>query len=127
MKTIEHGPFSLKNLERFALLMDDRFRLPLLNIRVGWDFILGLIPVAGDVLTALASLYILVGAWRQGAGGGVLVRMLGNVGLDLLLGAVPLLGDLLDAHFRANKRNLRLLLKDLRSRQQVAGQSGIVD
>lgn len=127
MNSIEHGPFSLKNMERFASVMEDRFRLPLLNIRVGWDFIIGLIPVVGDALTALASLYILVGAYRHGVGPLVIVRMLGNVLLDLLIGAVPLVGDLLDAQFRSNRRNLRLLLNDLRIRQAKSAKFRHVD
>lgn len=83
------GPYSLQNLERFASLMDDRFRLPVLNIRVGWDFIIGLIPVAGDLLTALASLYILVGAVKYRVRKRVIARMLLNVGIDFVAGAVP--------------------------------------
>jgi len=114
------GPYSLQNLERFASLMDDRFRLPVLNIRVGWDFIVGLIPVAGDLLTAIASLYILVGALKYRVRKRVIARMLLNVGIDFVAGAVPLIGDLLDASFRSNKKNVKLLLDALRSQQNAS-------
>lgn len=117
MKDLEQGPYSIKNLERFADFMEDRFQVPLLNRRVGWDFIIGLIPVVGDLLTGLASLYILVGAWHHGVRKRVIARMLLNVILDLLIGAIPLLGDILDAGFRSNKKNVQLLLNALRSQQ----------
>ena len=117
MSDLENGVYSLKNLERFAWLMDDRFRIPIINKRVGWDFIIGLIPVGGDLITLLASLYIFMGGWHQGVGKGVLLRMLGNIGIDFLIGLVPLVGDFLDAGFKSNKRNLRLLLNSLRSQQ----------
>lgn len=120
MKDLEHGPYSLKNLERFANFMEDRFTVPVLNKRVGWDFVIGLIPVAGDLLTTLASLYILVGAWHHGVRKRVIARMLWNVLLDFLIGAVPLVGDILDASFRSNKKNVRLLLKALKSQQDLA-------
>ena len=120
MKDLINGAYSLKNLERFADFMEDRFRIPGLNVRVGWDFVIGLIPVAGDLLTMLASLYILVGAYHHGVRKGVIARMLLNVLLDFLIGAIPLLGDILDASFRSNKRNVRLLLDALKSRQNQA-------
>jgi hypothetical protein len=37
--------------------------------------------------------------------------MLGNVALDGVLGAVPLVGDVFDVLWRANRRNVRLLLE----------------
>lgn len=117
MKDLENGVYSLQNLERFANLMEDRFLIPGINKRVGWDFIIGLIPVGGDLLTTLASLYILVGAWHHGVRKRVMARMLTNVGLDFLIGLVPLVGDFLDASFRSNKKNVGLLLNALKSQQ----------
>lgn len=120
MKDLENGVYSLKNMERFADLMEDRFRIPGTQFRVGWDFIIGLIPVAGDLLTALASLYILVGAFYHGVRKRTIARMLLNVALDFLVGLVPLIGDFLDASFRSNKKNVKLLLDALRSQQDQA-------
>lgn len=117
MNDLENGVYSLKNLERFANVMEDRFRIPVLNVRVGWDFVIGLIPVAGDLLTMLASLYILVGAYHHGVRKRTIARMLLNVFADFLIGAVPILGDILDASFRSNKKNVRLLLDALKSQQ----------
>lgn len=118
MTPAQNGPYSIQNLERFASFMDDRFRIPVLNTRVGWDFIIGLIPVAGDLLTAVASAYILVGAFKYRVRKGTIARMLLNIVIDLVVGAVPLLGDLLDASFRSNKKNIKLLLDALQSQQE---------
>ncbi len=120
MNDLENGVYSLKNLERFANFMEDRFRIPVLNVRVGWDFVIGLIPVAGDLLTMLASLYILVGAYHHRVRKRTIARMLVNVLADFLIGAVPILGDILDASFRSNKKNVRLLLDALKSQQNQA-------
>ena len=42
------------------------FRIPGTNIRFGLDFIIGWIPGVGDLVAGLASLVIIVAAWRRG-------------------------------------------------------------
>jgi len=114
------GIYSIQNLQRLANLLDNQFRIPFTRYRVGWDFIIGLIPVAGDVLTGLASLFILIGARKYGVSGRIQLRMLVNILIDVLAGSVPVLGDILDASFKANARNMRLLLDAIESRQDGA-------
>jgi hypothetical protein len=111
------GIYSIQNLQRLANLLDNQFRIPFTRYRIGWDFIIGLIPVAGDVLTGLASLFILIGARKYGVSGRIQLRMLVNILIDVLAGSVPILGDILDASFKANARNMRLLLDAIESRQ----------
>lgn len=53
--------------------------------------------------------YIVVVAARLGVSRTVLARMLANIGIDAVLGAVPVAGDVLDAAWRANAKNARLL------------------
>ena len=84
--------------------------------RFGLDPIIGLLPVAGDTLTALVSLYVVFEAVRLRLGAGVVLRMLGNVVIDWLLGLVPLVDVVLDTAFKANVRNARLLEDALRER-----------
>ncbi len=43
----------------------------------------------------------------------LIVRMLLNLVLDALLGAIPLIGDLFDFAFKANLKNVRLLVEHL--------------
>lgn len=95
-----------------ARLMDSRFAIPGTRIRFGWDTILGLLPVAGDSVTALIGMAIVVEAIRRKRGPVVVARMLLNLGVDWLLGLVPLVDVVLDTAFKANLRNLRLLTGD---------------
>jgi len=99
----------LKRLKAVAHLLDDAVEVPVLGFRVGLDPLLGLLPGAGDVVSATFSGWMVVTAARMGATPATLVRMLANLGLDLLSGAVPLLGDVFDIAFKANRRNLRIV------------------
>ncbi len=100
---------ALARLERYATLMDARFRVPGSRIRFGLDPIIGLLPGFGDAVGLALSLYVVVEAIRLGVSKRVLFRMLRNVGLEALVGVVPVLGDLFDIGFKANMRNAGLL------------------
>ena len=113
------GLYSLANLRRLAYLLDDRFKIPFTRYRLGWDFIIGLIPVAGDILTAILSLHILVAARKYDVSGGVMWRMLSNILIDMVVGAVPIVGDLLDASWKANAMNVKLLVKSIEKQQDM--------
>jgi hypothetical protein len=102
-----------RTFERYLALVrlfDEAVRIPGTRWRVGLDFLLGLIPGAGDIAGAAAALWGVWLARRMGAPTAVQVRMLGNVALDAAGGAVPVLGDLFDLAFRAHVRN-RILLE----------------
>ncbi|MBT8473087.1 MAG: DUF4112 domain-containing protein [Marinicaulis sp.] len=96
-------------VEQLSNFLDNKFRLPVLGYRFGWDSIIGLIPGAGDIITALMSLYLMAEAARAGAGAGMLIRMGLNVLIDTVVGAVPLLGDIFDFAFRSNYRNANIM------------------
>ncbi|MEF8829748.1 MAG: DUF4112 domain-containing protein [Haloarcula sp.] len=102
-------PPALGRTRTVAHLLDESVRIPGIGFRVGIDPLLGLVPVVGDFLAALCSLYIVVEAARLGVRKRTLVRMLVNVALDTVLGSVPLVGDLFDAYWKANVRNADLL------------------
>ncbi len=104
------GLFSIASLKRIAYLLDDQFQVPFTRFRLGWDFIIGLFPVAGDLLTAIVSLFILFAARKYHIKGGVMWKMLGNIVADFLVGLVPVVGDFLDATYKANAKNVKLLL-----------------
>ena len=104
---------SLRRLEQLAHLMDTAFLLPGINRRVGLDAVIGLVPVIGDLAGVAIASYIVFEARRLGAPRWLILRMLGNVAMDGVVGAVPVAGDLLDAAFKANRRNVRLLRKHL--------------
>ena len=96
-------------VDNFTRTLDTRLRIPGTNVRFGLDFILGLVPGAGDVLSlGLSGLLILTMA-RNGASGMLVAKMLGNVLLDSIVGTVPLLGNVFDLFYKANYRNLTLM------------------
>ena len=98
-----------RRIYRLARLLDSQFRIPGTGIRFGVDGIIGLIPGAGDTVTAAMAGYIIFEAWRMGVSKVTIGRMLGNVVIDLVIGAIPLIGDLFDIGFKANIRNVRVL------------------
>ena len=104
---------TLRRLERLAHWMDGAFRLPGTRWRFGLDGILGLVPGAGDSLTALVGAYVILEAYRAGAPASLIARMLGNIGLDWAVGSVPLLGDVFDFAFKSHRRNVDLLRRHL--------------
>lgn len=99
----------IARLRRLAWLLDANFRIPGLRFRFGINGLIGLWPVAGDVLLGLVSLYLIWEARRLGAPRALLGQMLGNVLIEVVGGAVPIIGDLFDMAFKANLRNIALL------------------
>ena len=99
----------LKWIDGITSLLDSRFRIPFTNVRFGIDFIIGLVPYAGDIVSFGISGGMVIAMARYGVSGWILLRMLWNVFLDATLGSIPVLGDLFDLGYRANKRNLDLL------------------
>ncbi|UIO99244.1 DUF4112 domain-containing protein [Halobaculum sp. CBA1158] len=106
----------LRRARRLAHLLDDAVRLPVIRYRVGVDAIAGLLPVAGDLFAAFLSLLVVWEAFRLGARRRTLAVMLVSVGVDFVVGSVPVVGDVLDAVVKLNRRNVRLLERDLARR-----------
>ena len=102
-----------QRVEALETLLERGFTVPGTSIPVGLDAIIGLVPVAGDIVTGAMGLYLVWEGRNLGMSKWQLARMLGHVGLDTALGAVPLAGDLLDFVYRSNTRNLRMIRKHL--------------
>jgi Domain of unknown function (DUF4112) len=111
-------PASDEQLNLIATWLDDRFVIPGTRIRFGLDALIGLIPGIGDALAALASLFIVVSAWRRGAARITVLRMMLNLTIEDTLGAIPLIGDLAHVAWKANRRNYNLLIRDQQSLKQ---------
>lgn len=95
-------------LRGWQRLLDSAFRVPGTSIRFGWDPIVGLIPWAGDVATALFACALIVQAHQMRMPRVIQVRMLINVLADVLIGLVPFVGDVADVFWKANTRNMAL-------------------
>jgi len=98
-----------ERLKKLAWLFDSSIPIPGTRFTVGLDALVGLIPVLGDLIGVAMSSLILAEANRLGAPRSVLWRMAGNVGIEGVVGMVPFAGDVLDAVFKANQRNVKLL------------------
>jgi hypothetical protein len=95
----------MRNLSR---LLDNAFLLPG-GFRIGIDPIIGLVPGIGDAIASALSIWIVYDAARLGIRKRVLARMVVNVLFETLTGAVPVIGDVIDAAWKANARNMRLV------------------
>ncbi|MEL6208977.1 MAG: DUF4112 domain-containing protein [Pseudomonadota bacterium] len=116
----------LARMKRVAYVLDDAFEVPVIGRRIGVDALLGLVPVAGDLIGGALSTWVLYNGYRLGASWPTLLRMLANVFIEMLVGAVPLLGDLFDMGFKANQRNVRLLLDYGRDADGVERRSALL-
>jgi hypothetical protein len=106
----------VSRLKRLEQRLDRQFSV--FGIQFGFDGIVGLIPVVGDIVTAAFGLYLILEARRLGAGRWTMARMLINWGIDLGVGAIPVLGDFFDIAFKSNSKNIRLLISDLERRAE---------
>jgi len=108
---VEPLPPDLVALTRFARLMDEAVAVPGTNRRVGLDAAIGLIPGVGDVVGALLSTWIVIGALRWRVPMWRVARMVANILIDLAFGSVPIVGDIFDFLFEENVMNLKILLR----------------
>ena len=106
----EKLPADLVALRRFAYLMDEAVPIPGMKKRVGLDAGLSLIPGVGEVIGALLSAWIIVGALRHRVPIARIGRMVVYVLLDMLLGSVPIAGTIFDWLFEENVINLNALI-----------------
>jgi hypothetical protein len=98
-------------LRKLKTTLDEAFAVPGTNIRFGWDAIIGIVPWAGDLLTALMACAMVVQAHHMRIPRIVQLRMLFNVVIDLIVGAVPFFGDVADVFWKSNTKNFALLEK----------------
>jgi len=98
-----------ERLRFLAWLLDSAIRIPGTRFTVGLDFLVGLVPVIGDLIGVLASSIIVMEANRMGVPRAILTRMAFNVAVEGVVGMIPFLGDVFDAGWKANQRNVRLI------------------
>ncbi|MHA7820366.1 MAG: DUF4112 domain-containing protein [Erythrobacter sp.] len=100
-------------VEAMEMLLERSFRVPGVNVPIGLDALVGLIPVVGDIITTAMGAYIVWEARNLGMSKWHLTRMGANVAFDATLGLIPLVGDAADFVFRSNSRNLRIIKRHL--------------
>jgi Domain of unknown function (DUF4112) len=104
----------LDDVDKLADNLDRRFQIPLTRVRFGWDPVIGLVPVAGDIVTAALAIRIIMTARRLGADRALLRRMAGNSIIDVAISIVPIVGTVVDVFYRSNVRNVELLKSEIR-------------
>jgi hypothetical protein len=97
------------DLDRWSRTLDSSLRVPGTTLRVGWDGVLGLVPVVGDAAGLVLSLVVLAKGMTLGVRRWTLARLVSVAVADALVGLVPVVGMLGDLAFKANERNLRTL------------------
>ena len=97
-----------RELEVLSQIMDNQFRIPILDWRFGMNAIVDLIPEFGDVATTIIALYILVSAVRYRVPKITLLRMALNIAIYFLVGAIPFAGYLFSVWWKPNIRNINL-------------------
>lgn len=114
-----------EQLKRLAVLMDSRIKGPF-GFSFGLDALIGFIPVLGDLIGTMVSLYILVQAVSFGCSPTVLLRMGLNLLIEGLLELVPFLGNFFDFFWKANNKNVQLLEQHLVNSQGVLVRSRLI-
>lgn len=105
-------------VRRFSWMLDDAFPVPgLPGRRVGFDGIVAIVPVAGDVVGLALSLVIVLVGVGAGVSVPTLVRMLLHIGLEALIGLVPFAGTVFNMAYKANNKNVALIERDLADRR----------
>jgi hypothetical protein len=90
-------------------LLDESVRVPGIGYKIGLDPLIGILPVAGDAVSMLISLYVVVEGIRAGAPVWLVFVMLLTITIDFLVGSIPVIGVVFDAVWKANKWNVSLL------------------
>ncbi len=103
-RTVEE---ELAGLRKFARVLDSQFEV--MGMRFGADALVGLIPVAGDLVTLIAGSTALYTSVRLKLPWHVHTQVVLNLLTDAGIGAIPILGDAFDFFFRSHKRNFRLV------------------
>lgn len=99
----------LRWVDGFSQLLDTKFRVPGTEQRFGIDFLLGLLPGVGDLISLGMSGMLVATMAKNGASPMLVARMLVNVLLDALIGSIPVLGNIFDFFYKANYRNAELM------------------
>ncbi|MFC6955199.1 DUF4112 domain-containing protein [Halorubellus litoreus] len=109
---------SVGRLDALATTLDERWRIPIVGIKVGVDPLIGLIPGVGDTITLLISSYIVLKGILLGAPSRVLAKMTGALVVEALVGYVPVVGDAIDFLWGINVNNVERLKAN---REQLSG------
>lgn len=117
LRKLEANHPAFQRIRWMSQVLDNAIPIPGTGYRVGIDPLLGLFPGAGDVVSTVFSVYIVLESLRFGLPKETLTRMVYNLLADTAIGSVPVAGDVFDVAWKANARNLKLLEAHLQNPQ----------
>jgi len=100
--------------ETIAQVLDNAMAFPGVRPRVGFDPLVGLLPIVGDTIVTIGGASILVMARQLQVPWEVQVRMAYNLLKNGLIGAIPLLGDFYSFLFKSHQLNAALLVRSIK-------------
>lgn len=98
----------LKDLRLLTDFMDRHFKGPF-GTRFGYDGLIGMVPIVGDIVTNSISVYVILRAALLGCPASVILRMGINLFVENLIDIIPFFGNLFDFFWKANSKNLKLI------------------
>jgi len=117
---------SMARFSKLSHFLDAKFALPGTSFRFGLDGIIGLIPVAGDIVMGVIGLYALKVAADYRLPWHVYWRILWNLAVDTVIGSIPVFGDIFDFVHKAHAKNRRILERSIAKRaKRLARQNPI--
>ena len=118
MNDLTQEPKALLKAQKLANLTDSKIRIPFIGISLGLDFLVGLIPVVGDIIMVGISLNIVSIAKSMHVPRALRMAMLRNIAIDFVLGVIPFIGDVADIFYKSNQKNVRIIEKWWMSKNQ---------
>ena len=106
---IEINEEKLLRLKLLSKRLDDSIKIPGTNQKFGIDAIVGIIPILGDFIGVIFSVYIMYSGIKMGVSSKIVKKMAANIAIEFIIGSMPIIGDIFDALWKANKRNVELI------------------
>jgi hypothetical protein len=106
---IELNEEKLLRLKLLSKRLDDSIKIPGTNQKFGIDAIVGIIPILGDFIGVIFSVYIMYSGIKMGVSSKIVKKMAANIAIEFIIGSMPIIGDIFDALWKANKRNVELI------------------
>ena|GEM_PF-1930736 len=99
----------LDELENRAVWLDQEFRVPGTNARIGVSSIVGVLPGGGDGAMFLVAMTLVYHGLRLGASTWTLTKMSVIFFVEFVISIVPVFGDFVGAYWSANVQNVGYL------------------
>jgi hypothetical protein len=122
----EQNEEKLLRLKLLGNRLDEIITIPGTKYKIGIDPIIGIFPVIGDLLGSILSIYIIYSGSKMGVSAQVIAKMSLNLGIDFTVGLIPVFGDIFDMGWKANKKNIELIEKNINQTKENNGFNNLI-